>query len=242
MSQVQQVPCDICGCYFPGRRIMLSHRARQHKEAPSLITHKDTLHAQYTLHTVDGMPTCKHCNTTFNRVDGLKKHSRGACPVLHGAGFVQVSVSEVEAQVPSPHGELRKGHECRVPPTEAMRPLLDDPEFTATCCRSWKSVFRHESLAKSLKTHCFLCAQWVSMKGPGAKQHVRLMHKLAQISISAPRRCCGPTDHPWPCSEQSLPVLRHSQPQPTRAPEPLSRALSISSLSVRFICSRSGPR
>ena len=82
MSQVQQVPCDICGCYFPGRRIMLSHHARQHKEAPSLITHKDTLHAQYTLHTVDGMPTCKHCNTTFNRVDGLKKALARSVPGL----------------------------------------------------------------------------------------------------------------------------------------------------------------
>ena len=96
MSQVQQVPCDICGCYFPGRRIMLSHRARQHKEAPSLITRKDTLHAQYTLHTVDGMPTCKHCNTTFNRVDGLKMHLRGACPVLHGA-----AVGSFEAGCPA---------------------------------------------------------------------------------------------------------------------------------------------
>ena len=71
------VPCDICGTYFPDRRIMLSHRARKHPEACEPKTRMTA--SEYAGFTVDGMPQCVKCGCKFTRVEGLKKHLRKEC-------------------------------------------------------------------------------------------------------------------------------------------------------------------
>ena len=101
------VACTICGQYFPSRRIMLSHLARMHPECRRVTCR--TRAREYTHHTVDGMPQCRHCLKVFTRVEGLKKHLKQACPVLHRDPPVVSSQpgndkapSEGVAQVPTP--------------------------------------------------------------------------------------------------------------------------------------------
>ena len=65
------VACPTCGQY-----------TKQHGPRPERApTPKST---QYTAHTVDGLPQCRHCLSRFTRAEALQKHLRGACPVLHG--------------------------------------------------------------------------------------------------------------------------------------------------------------
>ena len=117
--------CDICGQYFPNRRIMLSHRSRKHPEHVPAATRKRA--RDYTKHTVDGMPQCKHCSKVFTRVEGLKKHLKQACPILHGGsaavlngGSSAVAPSVGVAQVPTPR-EL--SHAGRAAPGRAKMEL-----------------------------------------------------------------------------------------------------------------------
>ena len=78
-----EVFCQGCGQQFGNMRHLLSHIGRKH---PELVTH-DPVDAQaspYATHLLDGRPTCRHCRRQFKRHEALKKHLRGACPVLHG--------------------------------------------------------------------------------------------------------------------------------------------------------------
>ena len=117
VSAERPVPCDICGCYFASRRIMLTHRSRMHPDQPRPGSHLgNTLRASYTSHTIDGMPTCCHCGVAFKRVEALKKHLKAACPVLHRYVAPGAPDSEHGAQVPPAHEGLRMGHSCRALP------------------------------------------------------------------------------------------------------------------------------
>ena len=75
------VACDECGQYFPNRQHLLSHIARKHPELT--MSREQPMARDYTEHTVDGMTQCYHCHKKFTRVEGLKKHLRQACTVLH---------------------------------------------------------------------------------------------------------------------------------------------------------------
>ena len=77
------VACPVCGIYFDCMRTMHSHMACKHG---SKTERKPMPKSQaYTAHTRDGMPQCKHCNSIFTRVEALKNHLRGSCPVLHAS-------------------------------------------------------------------------------------------------------------------------------------------------------------
>ena len=153
---------------------------------------------EYVAHAVDGMPECRHCRRVFTRVEALKKHLQGSCPVLH-----QRVTSDVEqplvADVPltvqnSPeHGLL--GHSCRAQPSGgganlAIVPLSAQKEFRALLQEGWKRVLRNAEFCANLRTYCVLCGQWVSVSG--IKQHVRLMHSDACLhKAEAVARCTG---------------------------------------------------
>ena len=75
------VACPVCGVYFDCMRTMHTHMARKHG-SKAVRKPMPKSHA-YTAHTRDGMPQCKHCHGIFTRVEALKKHLQGSCPVLH---------------------------------------------------------------------------------------------------------------------------------------------------------------
>ena len=69
----QPVACPVCGVYFDSMRHMLSHQARQHGcQLPKVPLPKST---DYTAHTVQCLPQCKHCLGVFTRVEAFKKAS-----------------------------------------------------------------------------------------------------------------------------------------------------------------------
>ena len=212
----QQVACPVCGLYFPGMRIMLSHKARQHKPTPD-HTNANCAAAKpsmptaraYTTHIVDGLPKCKHCLAVFTRVEAMKKHLRGACPVLHGAS----DANEVQEGVATDSGatgalsqEGLLGHSCRVPQVAlSTSPLIDDPVFLTALRAGWRKAADNATFLRILRKHCVYCHQWVSLKGSGVKQHHRIAHpeywsrkddacslcSSAGLSTTTPCQYCG---------------------------------------------------
>ena len=75
--------------------IVSSHIARKH---PELVVPREQPRARaYTQHTIDGMPQCCHCHKKFTRVEGLKKHLRQACTVLHARPAVPATATTGDA-------------------------------------------------------------------------------------------------------------------------------------------------
>jgi len=182
------VPCPECGLYLTNHRHMLSHRARKHGyRAERSVKSMGTSHVQ---HSVDGMPHCKHCHKTFTRVEGFKKHLKGACPVLFGskASMHRESATAVAVQVAPQQEGLRMGSTDRAPQADSPGCLVDDAEFQVLSCKGWKTVLRDPRYKKNLGTYCVFCGQWCAPQG--FKQHIRLMHKhLAVLHQPALDRC-----------------------------------------------------
>ena len=118
------VPCDVCGTYFPDRRIMLSHTARKHPERCEPKTRMTA--EEYAGSTVDGMPQCAKCGCKFTRVEGLKKHLRKECrpcqppePSVSAASVVATAPGTTTGQVaqgPTARRESPRGRLTSVVP------------------------------------------------------------------------------------------------------------------------------
>ena len=185
--------------------------ARQHPVNPTTIPvaacrPKAT---DYTSHTISGLPQCRHCLKTFTRVEAMQKHLRGACPVLHGdhaAIAVSASVATDSEVLGAPGQEGLLGHSCRVPQAAPdNRPLIEDPTFLEALHKGWRQAAADDSFLRILRKHCVYCHQWVSLRGPGVKQHHRVAHpkywsrkddacslcSSAGLSTSVPCKYCG---------------------------------------------------
>ena len=183
----RHIACDICGQYFGSMQHLMSHYARKHPEAefPAAT-------GAYYEHTVDGMPECRHCGAKFNRVAAMRKHLKGACPVLY-AKRKETTCTVLTGEVPLKNAELLTGHTCRAPNDGSSEaPLVQNQEYCALARVEWKQALRRPHLVQSLRTHCAVCRQWISMQGPGAKQHYRLAHpELWNLKAEAVSRCKG---------------------------------------------------
>ena len=132
LTRVPCVPCDVCGTYFPDRRIMLSHRARKHPENCEPKTRMTA--EEYAGSTVDGMPQCAKCGCKFTRVEGLKKHLRKECrpcqlqePSVSATSVVATAPGTTTGQVaqgPTARRESPRGRLTSVvPQTDSILPL-----------------------------------------------------------------------------------------------------------------------
>ena len=187
------VACTVCGVYFTCMRTMKTHRTKMHGAQASKFP--PTVSLTHTEHSKDGMPHCLHCDRKFTRVEALKKHLRGSCPVLHSRIVVQDVVpeqSKTESQslacgAGDCEGPL--GHACRALPAPlpeietrpnvAEMPLMKRQTFRDQLRSGWRSVLSNPDSLRELQNHCAFCHQWVSLKGPGVKQHLRLSHNNA---------------------------------------------------------------
>ena len=201
-SETIGVPCNICGQYFLNHRHMRSHRTREHSKTTS-DCHPQPKHVSgvlpaedYRKFSVDGMPTCRFCEARFTRVEGLKKHIKRGCPkyptphlTVIKSDPVQTPVSAnterpgvvtvPEVQVASGQGELFRPSALQTTPNgePLQQPLIQHSEFQATLRDSWKQAVQQQEYCRQLRTYCVFCGQWVSLVGPGCKQHMRTMHK-----------------------------------------------------------------
>ena len=191
------IACHVCGQYFNEMRHLHTHLQKSHPmDVVSKASRPNA--SEYVANAVDGMPECRHCRRIFTRVEALKKHLQGSCPVLHkrvpsnGEQPLAVDVPLPVQNSPEP-GLL--GHTCRAQSSGrdanlAVAPLSAQKEFRTLLHEGWKRVLRNADFSASLRTYCVLCGQWVSCGG--VKQHVRLMHSDAWLlKAEAVARCTG---------------------------------------------------
>ena len=183
----QPVACPVCGVYFDSMPHMLSHQARQHGcQLPKVPLPKST---DYTAHTVQCLPQCKHCLGVFTRVEGLKKHLRRSCPVLHEGTTPPRETAEATGPgvLGASDREGSLGHSCRIPQaaaaesplghaSRATESLISNHSFLQALRSGWRLAAATADFQQVLRKHCVYCHQWVSLKSPGIKQHCRLMH------------------------------------------------------------------
>ena len=166
------VACDQCGQYFSSMGQVRKHMRRTHG-----TEHRSArpTSPRWNRHMLDGMPHCRHCGKKFTRVEGFRKHIRKSCIVLHGrcnGDTAQTQEGEEPSEVEKP-----QGHSCRASPNvQEDASLMQTPAFRNMLLQNWRSVLQHPQYGPSLRTYCVVCGQWVSMLGPGVKQHIRLMH------------------------------------------------------------------
>ncbi|CAE7308131.1 pol [Symbiodinium sp. CCMP2592] len=204
------VPCPDCGIYFTNHRHMRSHRTRQHFKKAADSVQPSTVRARpkgvlpshvYAKYALDGMPTCRFCSESFQRVEGLKKHINGGCPSLVASGAIVTAPDPATGPVPGGAAGT----------IAADQPLFEDGGFRNALKQSWRVPLRDAELCRSLRTYCVFCHQWISLVGPGCKQHHRLCHErkwkhataaVARVNTlgldpcSPCRYCCKPTADP----------------------------------------------
>ena len=68
-----EMACYVCGVYFPTVKTMRQHRASKHKVYVREEADASRGYQQH-LHSVDGMPKCRHCGKTMFNWRAFKKH------------------------------------------------------------------------------------------------------------------------------------------------------------------------
>ena len=85
-----QSTCSICGQQFPSLHALRVHVGKQHQDQQQPVkernpTIKNKRRDEFRIHSLNGLPTCKHCRKSFHGWPAFMGHfSQQACPVLHG--------------------------------------------------------------------------------------------------------------------------------------------------------------
>ena len=143
----QPVACPVCGVYFDSMRHMLSHQARQHGcQLPKVPLPKST---DYTAHTVQGLPQCKHCLGIFTRVEAFKKSICGG-PVLY---FTKGRCHQGKQRRPPVLGcwEPQTGRDRLGTRAGSLRPLLQSLR--------WSTLHKQPNPLSVITPFCKPCAR-----------------------------------------------------------------------------------
>ena len=72
---------------------------------------------------------------------------------------------------------MQQGPTSQAAPADLQEsPLMQNPDFLTLLRTAWRDVLQNPDYCKQLSTYCVFCRQWISLVGPGCKQHHRLMH------------------------------------------------------------------
>ena len=182
----QGIPCPECGQYFLNHRHMRSHRACKHAPLKRQSTKAPRAQSQgtgavsadtYASFALDGMPNCRFCKQSFTRVEGLKKHILQGCQCFTQPERSPPEVTSASGvQVAPERGESTRPATPLVASAQSSTALYADADFIRDLRADWRAVVAKDNIKTSLSTYCVFCHQWISLEGPGFKQHARVMH------------------------------------------------------------------
>ena len=143
IPDVEGLPCDMCGLYFPNERALRTHMGHMHPEVNNVARELMKDIPRHDL-GVDGMPICRRCGFQFFGWQNLLRHvQRGRCrgPVL--------AVGEKK--------------------DEATLPLVQRTSIVHELARTdLGSAVNAPELCAELARHCVICFQWI-----GDTRHVK---------------------------------------------------------------------
>ena len=150
VPELEGLPCQRCGQYFPNERALKTHIGHRH---PEVNREAAAVAADLTRDVlgVDGMPVCRMCHKTFHGWQNLIRHvSNGRCHAMIG--------KPSEALVPTP---MDLPFYKRA---EQVQKLL------STGCLTQDTAMRDDLLK-----HCVVCRQWIG-DPRHHKQHIKKTH------------------------------------------------------------------
>ena len=203
-SATPEEPCPVCGVYFGSNLAMRIHCAKMHGET-SLARKPDNADSRRSVevqhHSLDGMPTCRHCKLRLTTWNNSRSHILNSCNVLHrrpttlagdSAANAQASEQTLEAASLPKEGSESPGPawpSAAGPQSSFVGPIFSRLEVRELLGTSrWKRVLKLEGVSKELQHHCVICHQWTA--SGGIKRHVSAMHPAAwTLSSTSDARC-----------------------------------------------------
>ena len=152
VPELEGLPCQHCGQYFPNERALKTHIGHRH---PEVNREAAAVAADLTRDVlgVDGMPVCRMCHKTFHGWQNLIRHvSNGRCHAMIG--------KPSEALVPTP---MDLPFYKRA---EQVQKLLS----TGLVCLTQDTAMRDDLLK-----YCVVCRQWIG-DPRHHKQHIKKTH------------------------------------------------------------------
>ena len=185
VGQEHMFDCRYCGRFFATHCLRRSHESRAHQaKTPHPSTTAQTF--DRWKHSVDGMPTCKHCGHQFRKWHNLKKHIiKHQCRVLgvhDQRESVPVPVSipcgpTVANVTPETSDPVAHSTEATAehPPADPL-PLIRRPSIRSLLHKSgWHALLQCRELQVELEHHCPFCRQWC-MDQAAIKRHMTQQH------------------------------------------------------------------
>ena len=184
-GQETMFDCRYCGRFFATHCLRRSHESRvHHAKTPQPPTAAQTF--DRWKHSVDGMPTCKHCGHPFRKWHNLQKHiTKQQCRAL-GVHDQQESepvpvpvtcgpiVEHVAPETPDPVDRSTEATaEC---PQADILPIIRRPSIRSLLHKSgWHALLQCQELQVELEHHCPFCRQWC-MDQAAIKRHMTQQH------------------------------------------------------------------
>ena len=193
----REISCPVCGLYFTGLQAMKIHHTKMHGPT-SGQTKVSAVQARGQLnvyeHSLDGMPTCKHCLQKFSRWPNFLSHLLQSCPQLHGGNPQRETGTNNETTgtpqtIPCTESSAEKlqGQTCRASAVDAaaqrsaagciLEPFQRrQPVIELIGTARWKEVLDLPAMCSDLAHHCVVCMQWVAASPAGMKNHLKRAH------------------------------------------------------------------
>ena len=204
-SPVKPLPCPICGFYFPTKRALRIHAALKHKSEPPMNSPtpqskpkpsprpQSAMRRDFMQHSLQGLPTCKHCFWVFTSWPSFCMHfEKARCPVLH-LGEMLVPTSRPATSLDSPQTPAIAPKQ---PPVHSKDPVVStsletapeeilhltpDPVTTPTAPASH---LLNPNIKSTDFNYCLLCGRWLAHPGY-LSRHVKSQHAEASVFHAA---------------------------------------------------------
>ena len=174
--------CRYCGHFFATHCLRRSHESRAHgcrTPQPS----PDTQTFDRWKHSVDGMPTCRHCGHQFRKWHNLQKHIvKRQCRALRANAQPVVAIPQPSDEIKVPPDPEPVFPTCEPPadcPQTAqddLLPLVHRPSIRSILAQSgWHALLHCQEMRLELEHHCPFCRQWC-MDQAAIKRHMTQQH------------------------------------------------------------------
>ena len=194
--------CPECGVYFPSTKTLRQHLALKHKKLVT-IDPEDAKNYQSHLHSINGMPQCKHCKKNLQTWGALRQHVLTyACRPRESLQTTPPPCTPNSPNEGEPHpaprhtlpstsppnaeehweGEASTRQEevdvpasASTPDLSPELPVLRRPENKQALLTPPVALTTLHAWAKELNTRCGFCRQWIAKNG-SVKEHIKRMH------------------------------------------------------------------
>ena len=181
----EQFLCNECGFAFATQAALSSHQYKMHYEEEKKAQRKEEIQQQQqqsaTDHSLDGMPTCKHCLHQFETWPAFTYHVNSRSCVDIRRFFSDTNVDVLAGL------------------SEAL--MLQDDMVQLAADLSWQQLATHPRVQNSLR-HCMECHHW-SVEPTYVRRHMKakradtwwIVQAVAQsildLALSSPCKYCG---------------------------------------------------